>query len=96
VIAGAGLAGAKAAQTLREEGFDGRVVLLGAERERPYERPPLSKDVLRGESQRATAYVHDEDHYETHDSGTSPTRSRRSSRRAPRSTGRASPIPRSR
>ena len=49
VVVGAGLAGAKAAQTLREEGFDGRLVLLGAERERPYERPPLSKEYLRGE-----------------------------------------------
>ena len=43
VIVGAGLAGAKAAQTLRAEGFDGRVVLLGAEAHLPYERPPLSK-----------------------------------------------------
>jgi 3-phenylpropionate/trans-cinnamate dioxygenase ferredoxin reductase subunit len=59
-IVGAGLAGAKAAETLREEGFDGRVVLLGAEPERPYERPPLSKDYLRGESERAAAYVHEE------------------------------------
>ena len=50
VIVGAGLAGAMAAQTLREEGFDGRLVLIGDEPERPYERPPLSKDYLRGES----------------------------------------------
>ena len=49
VIVGASLAGAKAAQTLREEGFDGRVVLVGAEEDRPYERPPLSKEYLRGE-----------------------------------------------
>ena len=60
VIVGAGLAGAKAAQALREEGFDGRVVLLGAERERPYERPPLSKEYLRGEVGRETLFVHDE------------------------------------
>ena len=52
MIVGAGLAGAKAAETLREEGFDGRLVLLGAEHERPYERPPLSKDYLRGEAER--------------------------------------------
>ena len=52
VIVGAGLAGAKAAETLRSDGFDGRIVLIGAERERPYERPPLSKDYLRGESPR--------------------------------------------
>ena len=50
VIAGASLAGAKAAEELRERGFDGRVVLIGAEAERPYERPPLSKDYLRGEA----------------------------------------------
>jgi 3-phenylpropionate/trans-cinnamate dioxygenase ferredoxin reductase subunit len=50
VIVGAGMAGGKAAETLREEGFDGRVVLVGAEPHRPYERPPLSKDYLRGES----------------------------------------------
>jgi 3-phenylpropionate/trans-cinnamate dioxygenase ferredoxin reductase subunit len=49
VIVGAGMAGGKAAETLREDGFDGRIVLVGAERHRPYERPPLSKDYLRGE-----------------------------------------------
>src|SRR5215208_1843365 len=57
-IVGAGLAGAKAAETLREEGSDGRLVLLGAEPERPYERPPLSKEYLRGEAEREQAYVH--------------------------------------
>jgi 3-phenylpropionate/trans-cinnamate dioxygenase ferredoxin reductase subunit len=49
VIVGAGMAGGKAAETLREEGFDGRVVMVGAESHRPYERPPLSKEYLRGE-----------------------------------------------
>jgi 3-phenylpropionate/trans-cinnamate dioxygenase ferredoxin reductase subunit len=58
VVAGAGLAGAKAAETLRAEGFDGRVVLIGAEFERPYERPPLSKGYLRGEADRNEVYVH--------------------------------------
>jgi 3-phenylpropionate/trans-cinnamate dioxygenase ferredoxin reductase component len=58
VIVGASLAGAKAAQELRERGFDGRVVLVGAEHERPYERPPLTKDYLRGESEREKTYVH--------------------------------------
>jgi 3-phenylpropionate/trans-cinnamate dioxygenase ferredoxin reductase component len=67
VIAGAALAGAKAAETLRAEGFDGRVVLIGAEQERPYERPPLSKDYLRGESGRETVYVHDEGFYAEHE-----------------------------
>ena len=63
VIVGASLTGAKAAETLREEGFDGRVVLIGAETERPYERPPLSKDYLRGEAD-SKPYVHDPDYYE--------------------------------
>jgi 3-phenylpropionate/trans-cinnamate dioxygenase ferredoxin reductase subunit len=63
VIVGAGLAGAKAAQELRERGFDGRVVLVGSEPERPYERPPLSKDYLRGESEREKAYVHPDSFY---------------------------------
>lgn len=48
-IIGAGAAGISATQTLRREGFDGRLVLLGDERVEPYERPPLSKKFLRGE-----------------------------------------------
>src|ERR1700704_5891910 len=63
IIVGASLAGAKAAEELRKHGFDGRVLLLGAEPERPYERPPLTKDYLRGESPREKAYVHEEDFY---------------------------------
>jgi 3-phenylpropionate/trans-cinnamate dioxygenase ferredoxin reductase component len=63
IIVGASLAGAKAAEELRTQGFDGRVLLLGAEPERPYERPPLTKEYLRGESPRAKAYVHEEDFY---------------------------------
>jgi 3-phenylpropionate/trans-cinnamate dioxygenase ferredoxin reductase component len=62
VIVGAGLAGAKAAETLRAEGFDGRVVLIGDEPERPYERPPLSKEYLRGEAGERP-YVHDQSFY---------------------------------
>ena len=67
VIVGASLAGAKAAETLREEGFGGRIVLVGAEKDRPYERPPLSKDYLRGEAGREKLYVHDEGFYAEHD-----------------------------
>jgi 3-phenylpropionate/trans-cinnamate dioxygenase ferredoxin reductase subunit len=63
VIVGAGLAGAKAAEALREEGFDGRIVLIGDEAEQPYERPPLSKDYLRGESPRESARVHPDGFY---------------------------------
>jgi len=66
VIVGASLAGAKAAEELRERGFDGRVVLIGDEPVRPYERPPLSKDYLRGESGREKAFVHPEDFYREH------------------------------
>ncbi len=66
VIVGAGLAGAKAAETLREEGFDGRLTLIGDEPERPYERPPLSKDYLRGETDEAP-YVHDASFYDDND-----------------------------
>jgi 3-phenylpropionate/trans-cinnamate dioxygenase ferredoxin reductase component len=67
VIVGAGLAGAKAAETLRTEGFDGRVVLIGKETERPYERPMLSKEYLRGEKPAAKLYVHAEGFYADND-----------------------------
>ncbi|MFI9560852.1 NAD(P)/FAD-dependent oxidoreductase [Nonomuraea endophytica] len=67
VIVGAGLAGAKAAQTLREEGFDGEIVLIGAETERPYERPPLSKGYLQGKSEREKIFVHATGWYADHD-----------------------------
>jgi 3-phenylpropionate/trans-cinnamate dioxygenase ferredoxin reductase subunit len=63
VIVGASLAGAKAAEELRNQGFDGRIVLVGAEAERPYERPPLSKEYVSGESPREKAYVHAESWY---------------------------------
>jgi 3-phenylpropionate/trans-cinnamate dioxygenase ferredoxin reductase component len=67
VIAGASLAGAKAAETLRSEGFDGRVVLIGDEPVRPYERPPLSKAYLRGEVDFDSAAVHQPEYYAEHD-----------------------------
>jgi NADPH-dependent 2,4-dienoyl-CoA reductase/sulfur reductase-like enzyme len=66
VIAGASLAGAKAAETLRDEGFDGEIVLLGAEPERPYERPPLSKGYLLGKDSRDSIYVHAAEWYAEH------------------------------
>ena len=66
IIVGASLTGAKAAEDLRSQGFDGHVLLLGSEHERPYERPPLTKDYLRGESEREKAYVHEQDFYEQH------------------------------
>ncbi|MGN9805138.1 NAD(P)/FAD-dependent oxidoreductase [Micromonospora sp. L32] len=67
VIVGAGLAGARAAQTLREEGFDGRIVLFGEETERPYERPALSKGLLLRTSERDSVFVHDAGWYADHD-----------------------------
>src|SRR5215218_3266196 len=67
VIVGAGLAGAKAAETLRDEGFDGPVVLVGEEPEPPYERPPLSKDYLLGKAEREGSRVHPADWYAAHD-----------------------------
>jgi 3-phenylpropionate/trans-cinnamate dioxygenase ferredoxin reductase subunit len=63
LIVGASLAGAKAAETLRDQGFDGRVVLVGNEPHRPYERPPLSKGYLQGEAERDSVYVHPEGFY---------------------------------
>ena len=66
VIVGASLAGAKAAEKLRTEGFDGPVILLGAEQERPYERPPLSKDYLLGKADRESIYVHPAGWYGEH------------------------------
>jgi 3-phenylpropionate/trans-cinnamate dioxygenase ferredoxin reductase subunit len=66
VIVGASLAGAKAAEALREYGFEGRVVLVGSEPQRPYLRPPLSKDYLRGDAGLEKVYVHDESFYESH------------------------------
>ncbi|MDQ6798741.1 MAG: FAD-dependent oxidoreductase, partial [Actinomycetota bacterium] len=67
VIIGAGLAGAKAAEALRAEGFDGRLVLMGDEAERPYDRPPLSKDYLQGKSEKDKIYLHPSGWYTDHD-----------------------------
>jgi 3-phenylpropionate/trans-cinnamate dioxygenase ferredoxin reductase component len=67
VIVGASLAGGGAVATLREEGFDGRVVLIGGEPQLPYERPPLSKEYLRGESSFESALVQPPDFYDQND-----------------------------
>jgi len=67
VIVGASLGGARAAEALRDEGFDGRIVLIGAEAHRPYERPPLSKDYLQGRAERQSIFVHDGGWYPEHD-----------------------------
>jgi len=67
VIVGASLAGAKAAEALRGAGFDGPVVLIGAESELPYERPPLSKSYLQGKAERDVIYVHPKEWYQQAD-----------------------------
>jgi len=91
VIAGAGLAGAKAAETLREQGFEGRVVLIGTEPDRPYERPPLSKGLLLGKDARDSVFVHEASWYPSHDvdlrTGTSVTAVDRERRRVRLSVG---------
>lgn len=67
LIVGASLAGAKAAEALRATGFDGPVVLIGAEDELPYERPPLSKGYLQGKAERDVIYVHPREWYQQAD-----------------------------
>jgi 3-phenylpropionate/trans-cinnamate dioxygenase ferredoxin reductase subunit len=67
VIVGGGLAGAKAAETLRSEGFTGRVILICDERDHPYERPPLSKGYLLGKEERDSVFVHEPAWYARND-----------------------------
>jgi 3-phenylpropionate/trans-cinnamate dioxygenase ferredoxin reductase subunit len=67
VVVGASLAGGTATATLREEGFDGELTLIGAEPHPPYERPPLSKSFLRSETPFEDALVRSEDFYKEND-----------------------------
>src|ERR1700761_6739981 len=53
VVVGAGVAGARAAEALRQDGYDGALTIVGAERHAPYHRPPLSKKLLTGKVHRA-------------------------------------------
>jgi 3-phenylpropionate/trans-cinnamate dioxygenase ferredoxin reductase component len=64
VIVGASLAGASAADALRRQGYDGELILVGAEHEPPYERPPLSKTVLAGKEDEARVFLRPADWYE--------------------------------
>ncbi|MFC7488613.1 NAD(P)/FAD-dependent oxidoreductase [Knoellia sp. CPCC 206453] len=66
-IVGGGLAGATVAESLRERGFDGEIVVFAAERHLPYERPPLSKGVLLGDKESDSAFVHDDAWWREHD-----------------------------
>ena len=63
LIVGASLTGAVAAETLRKEGYAGRITLLGSEVHRPYERPPLSKSYLQGDADRESLFVHPQPWY---------------------------------
>lgn len=67
VIVGGGLAGAKAAEALRDKDFDGRVVLVAEEEHLPYERPPLSKEFLAGKKSLTDFTVHESAWYTDHD-----------------------------
>ncbi len=66
VVVGAGLAGAKTVEALRDKGFDGSIVLVGAEEHLPYERPALSKGYLKGDDDRSSFEVHDRAWYDDH------------------------------
>lgn len=67
VVVGASLTGGTAVQTLRDEGYTGRIVLVGAEQHRPYERPPLSKGYLLGTAERDSVFLHAAGWYAEHD-----------------------------
>ena len=67
LIVGGGLAAAYCASELRKQGAEGSILLCGREPEPPYERPPLSKEYLRGEAERADAYVNPAEWYEEND-----------------------------
>lgn len=64
LLVGGGMAGASCASELRKRGADGSILLVGREPEPPYERPPLSKEYLRGDASRADAYVNEPSWYE--------------------------------
>ncbi|MFE3052532.1 NAD(P)/FAD-dependent oxidoreductase [Nocardia sp. NPDC059239] len=66
-VIGASLAGARAVEALRDEGFDGRVVLIGAEHHLPYDRPPLSKEVILGQKQPGMTLIHRDGFYSDND-----------------------------
>lgn len=66
-VVGASLAGARAVETLRKEGFDGRVVLIGAEHHVPYDRPPLSKEVMLGRKTPGELLIHPANFYSEND-----------------------------
>ena len=64
VVVGANLAGLRAVETLRADGFDGSIVLINGEDELPYDRPPLSKQVLTGELLPEEVVFRDQKYYD--------------------------------
>ena len=64
LLVGGGIASATAAHTLREQGFEGSILLAGREPHPPYHRPPASKEYLRGEHGPEGAHVHGADWWE--------------------------------
>lgn len=66
VVVGGGQAGGRAVEAMRDAGFAGSIVLFGAERERPYERPPLSKQMLTGEGTIESAFLRPRAFYDEH------------------------------
>ncbi len=92
VIIGAGQAGQKAAETLRKQGFGDEIVMIGAERHPPYQRPPLSKKFLKGEIPKEQLWLQGADFFETHDirltTGTEAARIDAAARRVVLSDGR--------
>ena len=66
LLIGGGIASATAAATLREEGFDGSVLLVGREPTLPYHRPPASKEYLRGDAQADETLVHPAGWFDEH------------------------------
>ena len=66
LLIGGGLAGAMAAEAIRERGAGGRVVIVTDDSERPYHRPPLSKEFLRGDQERKEVFVHSTEWYNEH------------------------------
>jgi copper chaperone CopZ len=84
MIVGGGPVAARAAEAVRKAGFEGEVVLVGAERELPYDRPPLSKEYLAGVGEREALFIHPSSFYSEGRSSGSARHRRRSNKSAER------------
>src|SRR5215210_4548799 len=67
LLIGGGMAGGNCAEELRSKGAEGSILVVGREPELPYERPPLTKEYLRGEAERSDAYVNPREWYDEND-----------------------------